>query len=153
MCVWAFSIKIYTYLQYKTYRSWKPAEKKGVRRDPHQNVCNNTNDQMLYIILLGKPGGLISLYMASIRQWAPFCYCARITKLYTRDTSETAVHTEGLCQHCVQSTKCQFQSISKNSLKACAQLLYKGSVVVGHGRVPFVCIAILCYISYMVGTE
>ena len=66
-------------------------QKKGVRWDLHQNVYDNTNDQMLYIISLGKPGGLISLYMATIRQWAPFCYCTRITKLYTRDTSETAV--------------------------------------------------------------
>ena len=50
---------------------------------------------MLYIISLGKPGGLISLYMASIGKWAPFCYCARITKMYTWNTSETVVWVKG----------------------------------------------------------
>ena len=80
-------------------------QKKGVRWDLHQNVYNNTNDQMLYIISLGKLGGLIALYMASIRQWAPFCYCARITKLYTRDTSETSVRDGGGCLYAAIQTE------------------------------------------------
>ena len=95
----------YTHVYNIKHTGPRNLQKKGVRWDLYQNIYNNTSDQMLYIISLGKPGGLISLYMASIRQCAPFCYCARITKLYTRDTSETAV--VGFYMHANRPTTCE----------------------------------------------